>query len=54
VAADLVQSLMWYSLAAQANYEPATGRVERVTARLDPSEADRAAQLAEAWQQNQG
>ena len=54
VGEDLVQSLMWYSLAAQSDYEPATARVERVAAQLKPDDTDRAAQLAEAWQQNQG
>jgi uncharacterized protein len=54
VPEDLVQSLMWYSLAEQSDYEPATARVERVAAKLEPGDADRAAQMAEAWQQNQG
>jgi uncharacterized protein len=54
VSEDLVQSLMWYSLALQSDYEPAKARVDRVAAKLEPGETDRAAQLAEAWQQNQG
>ena len=49
-----MQSLMWYSLALQSDYEPAKPRVDRVAAKLEPGETDRAAQLAEAWQQNQG
>lgn len=53
VPEDLVQALMWYSLAQQSDYEPATARVERVAAKLEPADTDRAAQLAEAWQQNQ-
>jgi uncharacterized protein len=54
VPEDLVHSLMWYSLAEQSDYEPATARVERVAAQLKPADTDRAAQLAAAWQQNQG
>jgi hypothetical protein len=45
---------MWYSLALQSDYEPARARVERVAAKLEPGDTDRAAQLAEAWQQGQG
>jgi uncharacterized protein len=54
VPQDLVHSLMWYSLALQSDYEPASARVERVAAKLEPGDTDRAGQLAEAWQQEQG
>jgi TPR repeat protein len=54
VPADLVQALMWYSLAEQAEYGQASARVERVAAKLAPVDTERAAQLAEAWQQDQG
>jgi hypothetical protein len=54
VSVDLVQALMWYSLADQSEYEPAAERVERVAAKLEPGETARAAQLAAAWQQEQG
>jgi TPR repeat protein len=54
VPEDLVQSLMWYSLALQSDYEPAKARVERVADKLGPADTDRAAEMAEAWQQNQG
>jgi TPR repeat protein len=54
VPVDLVQALMWYSLAEQAAYDQASARVERVAAKLAPGDTERAAQLAAAWQQDQG
>jgi TPR repeat protein len=54
VPEDLVQALMWYSLAVQSDYQAAAARVERVAAKLAPQDTERAAQLAEAWEQNQG
>jgi TPR repeat protein len=54
VPADLVQALMWYSLAEQWDYARASDRVERVAAKLAPQDTERAAQLAEAWEQNNG
>ena len=54
VPADLVQALMWYSLAQQSEYEPAAERVRRVATQLGPGETERASQLAEAWQHDQG
>jgi TPR repeat protein len=54
VDTDLVVALMWYHLAAQGEYEPATRGVERIEAKLAPQDTERAAQLAEAWQQDQG
>jgi len=54
VPVDLVQALMWYRLAEEGDYGSATRGVERVAEKLEPQDTERADQLAEAWQQDQG
>jgi hypothetical protein len=45
---------MWYSLADQSEYGQAAERARRVAAQLNQEEAERAAQLAAAWEQGSG